>query len=219
MTVWGTLVDVLEAGFFVLTQAFGGNLAWAIVALALGVRLALLPLTYWVARRSQENQFKLAALRPDLEKLRQRFQKDPRRLMTETSRLYAKHDVTVVDGRGLMGTLVQLPVVMGMYSALRRVLASGLSGRFLWITNISRADMGLALLVAAMTYFVTLLNPQMSANARWMTTVVPVAITLVVLSRMSAGYGLYWGASTIVNGVQAALLRRAMATRLRHAGA
>ena len=68
-----------------------------------------------------------------------------------------------------------------------------------------------------MTYVVTLLNPQMSMNARWMTTVVPVAITLVVLSRMSAGYGLYWGASTMVNGVQAALLRRATATQVRAA--
>lgn len=219
MNVWTAFVDVLEGGFFVLTQAFGGNLAWAIVAFALGVRLALLPLTYWVARRGQENQVKLAALRPDLEKLRHRFRQDPRRLMAETTRLYVQHDVTVVDGRGLLGTLVQLPVVMGMYSALRRVLAGGLSGRFLWITNISRADVGLALLVAAMTYVVALLSPQMSVSARWMTTVVPVAITLMVLSRMSAGYGLYWGASTIVSGVQAALLRRAMATRLQHAPA
>ena len=142
MNLWTAFVDLLEAGFFVLTQAFGGNLAWAIVAFALGVRLALLPLTYWVARRGQENQIKLAALRPDLEKLRQRFQRDPRHLMTETSKLYARHDVTPLDGHGLLGTLAQLPVVMGMYSALRRVLAGELSGRFLWITNISRADMG-----------------------------------------------------------------------------
>jgi YidC/Oxa1 family membrane protein insertase len=217
MSVWTAFVDVLEAAFFVLTQAFGGNLAWAIIAFALGVRLALLPLTYWVARRGQAQQIKLKALRPDLAKLRQRFQRDPHRLMTETSRLYAKHDVALADGRSLLGTLVQLPVVMGMYSALRRVLDSGLSGRFLWIKDISRADLGLALVVAAMTYLVTLLSPQLSTNARWMITVVPMAITLVVLSRMSAGYGLYWGASTIVSGLQAALLRRAMATRVRHA--
>ena len=92
MTVWVGFVDALEALLFVLTQAFGGNLAWAIVAFSLGVRIALLPLTYRIARETQANRAKLLALRPDLEKLRQRFSKDPRRLMTETSRLYAKHD-------------------------------------------------------------------------------------------------------------------------------
>ena len=205
MTVWVGFVDALEALLFVLTQAFGGNLAWAIVAFSLGVRIALLPLTYRIARETQANRAKLLALRPDLEKLRQRFSKDPRRLMTETSRLYAKHDFKPTTG--LLGTLIQLPFILGAFQALRSVLASGASGRFFWISNIARPDIGLALAVTALTFVVTLMNPQIGSEARWLAIGMPVVMTLVILTRMSAGYGLYWGGSTIVGGVQSLMLR------------
>ena len=99
MTIGVGFVGALEALLFILTQAFGGNLAWAIVAFSLSVRIARFPLTYRIAREAKANGAKLLALRPDLEKLRQRFSKDPRRLMTETSRLYAKHDYKRAAGR------------------------------------------------------------------------------------------------------------------------
>ncbi len=206
MTIWVAFVDALEALLFTLTQAFGGNLAWAIVAFSLAVRIALLPLTYRIARDTRANGAKLLALRPDLEKLRQRFSKDPRRLMTETSRLYAKHDYKPTTG--LLGTLIQLPFILGAFQALRSVLASGASGRFFWISNIARPDIGLALLVTTLTYLVTLMSPQIGSEARWIVIGMPVVMTLVFLTRMSAGYGLYWGASTIVGGVQSLMLRR-----------
>lgn len=205
MTIWVGFVDALEALLFVLTQAFGGNLAWAIVAFSLGVRIALLPLTYRIARQTQANRAKLLALRPDLEKLQQRFRKDPRRLMTETSRLYAKHDFKPTTG--MLGTLIQLPFILGAFQALRNVLASGASGRFFWISNIARPDIALALLVTTLMFLVTLMSPQIGSQARWIAIGMPVVITLVFLMRMSAGYGLYWGASTIVGGVQSLMLR------------
>ena len=206
MTIWVGFVDALETLLFVLTQAFGGNLAWAIVAFSLGVRIALLPLTYRIARQTQANRAKLLALRPDLEKLQQRFRKDPRRLLTETSRLYAKHDYKPTAG--VLGTLIQLPFLLGAFQALRSVLASAASGRFFWISNIARPDIGLALVVTALTYVVALMGPPTGSEARWLVIGIPVVMTLAILMRMSAGYGLYWGASTIVGGVQAFMLRR-----------
>ena len=66
MTIWAGFVDALEALLFILTQAFGGNLAWAIVAFSLSVRVALLPLTYRIAREAQSEWRKAArtAARP-----------------------------------------------------------------------------------------------------------------------------------------------------------
>jgi YidC/Oxa1 family membrane protein insertase len=125
--------------------------------------------------------------------------------MTETSRLYAKHDYKPTAG--MLGTLIQLPFILGAFQALRSVLASGASGRFFWISNIARPDIGLALAVTALTYVVTLMNPQIGSEARWLIVGMPVVMTLVFLMRMSAGYGLYWGASTIVGGVQSLMLR------------
>ena len=211
MTIWVGFVDALETLLFVLTQTFGGNLAWAIVAFSLGVRIALLPLTYRIARQTQANRAKLLALRPDLEKLQQRFRKDPRRLMTETSRLYAKHDYKPTAG--LLGTMIQLPFILGAFQALRSMLAGAASGRFFWISNIARPDIGLALVVTVLTYVVTLMSPQIGSQARWLVIGIPVVMTLVILMRMSAAYGLYWGASTIVGGIQSFMLRRQLAFR------
>ena len=211
MTIWVGFVDALEALLFVLTQAFGGNFAWAIVAFSLGVRVALLPLTYRIARHTQANRANLIALRPDLEKLQHRLRKDPRRLLTETSRLYAKHDYKPTAGA--LGTLIQLPFLLGAFQALRSVLASGASGRFFWISNIARPDIGLALVVTALTYVVTLMSPQIGSQGRWLVIGIPVVMTLVILMRMSAAYGLYWGASTIVGGIQSFMLRRQLAFR------
>ena len=59
-----------------------------------------------------------------------------------------------------------------------------------------------------LTYVVTLMSPQIGSEARWLVIGMPVVMTLFVLMRMSAGYGLYWGASTIVGGVQSLMLRR-----------
>ena len=87
-------------------------------------------------------------------------------------------------------------------------LASGASGRFFWIPNIARPDIGLALVVTALTYVVALVSPQIGSQARWIVIGMPVVMALVFLMRMSAGYGLYWGAATIVNGVQSVMLRR-----------
>jgi YidC/Oxa1 family membrane protein insertase len=206
MMVWSSFVDAFEASLLVLTQAFGGNLAWAIVVFSFGVRIALLPLTYRIARHSWANRTKLLALRPKLEELQQRFRQDPRRLLTETSRLYAKHDYKPTTG--MLGSLIQLPVFLGAFQALRRVLASGASGRFFWISNIARPDVGLALAVTALTYIATLMSPQAGSEARWLVIGVPTALTLVFLMRMSAGYGLYWGMSTLMSGVQSLMLRR-----------
>jgi YidC/Oxa1 family membrane protein insertase len=206
MAIWASFVDGLEASLLVLTQALGGNLAWAIVAFSLGVRLALFPLTYRIARQALANRTKLLALRPNLEKLRQRFGKDPRRLMTETSLLYAKHDYKPTTG--MLGSLIQLPFILGAFQALRKVLASEASGRFFWISNIARPDVGLALVVTALTYVVTLMSPLTGSEARWLVIGMPAVLTLVFLVRMSAGYGLYWGVSTLVGGVQSLMLRR-----------
>ncbi len=206
MAIWASFVGAFEASLLVLTQALGGNLASAIVVFSLGVRLALLPLTYRIARQALANRAKLLALQPNLEKLRQRFRKDPRCLLTETSRLYAKHDYKPTAGA--LGTLIQLPFILVAFQALRSVLASGASGRFFWISNIARPDIGLALAVTALTYVVALMSPQIGSDARWLVIGLPTVLTLVFLLRMSAGYGLYWGVSTLMSGVQSLMLRR-----------
>jgi YidC/Oxa1 family membrane protein insertase len=208
MGIWAGFIELLQTGLFVLTQAGGGNLAVGIIGLSLASRLALLPLTYSLARRSQERSRRLAAAQPELERLRKRYEKDPTRLARETMAAYRRHGVTIADGKGLLGGLVQLPVVAGMYTVVRRALESGGGGRFLWISNISRPDPLLAVFVALLTLTVMLLGPQVSQVGGRVMLLLPAAVMLLVLLKFSAGLGLYWGTSTAVAVAQSLLVRR-----------
>jgi membrane protein insertase Oxa1/YidC/SpoIIIJ len=64
------------------------------------------------------------------------------------------------------------------------------------------------MLVAVFTFISVSLAPSVSGDRRFIMTLLPALITLVVLSRLAAGIGLYWAASSIVGMVQSAILRR-----------
>ena len=59
--------DLLAATLTYLVQLFGGSLGYAIVALSLGIRVALLPLTIPLARRALRNQAIARALQPEID--------------------------------------------------------------------------------------------------------------------------------------------------------
>jgi YidC/Oxa1 family membrane protein insertase len=168
----------------------------------------LLPLTYRVALDAQRRAAQLKTLQPEIRRLRQRHEKDATRLATEHARLLRRHGVTLVDGRSILRTIMQMPFFVAMYSVVRGALASGAGGRFLWIPNIARSDAMLALLVAGLTYAVGHFSPQMQQQGSQVLVAIPAVITFVVLLKLSAGLGLYWGASTLVGALQNILLRR-----------
>jgi membrane protein insertase Oxa1/YidC/SpoIIIJ len=96
-----------------------------------------------------------------------------------------------------------------MYAVIRRVLASGLGGRWLWVPDIARPDALLALVVAALVGASVALPPQTSAQfSKWLLVLPAVLVTGLMLLKLSAGMGLYMGASSAVGIVQAVLVRR-----------
>ena len=208
MGIWAIFIELLQAGLFFLTQVSGGSLAVGIIALSLTVRLALFPLTYSLARRSHQRSLRLAKAQPELKRLQKRYEKDPARLARETMAAYRRHGVNIADGRSLLGGIVQLPVVMGMYTVVRRVLDAGAGGRFLWISNISRPDPILAVFVSLLTFTAVMLGPQMTQQGGRLLIVLPAAVTLLVMIKFSAGLGLYWGASSAIAAIQAVMVRR-----------
>jgi YidC/Oxa1 family membrane protein insertase len=208
MGVWSCFLELLQAGLFTATQLGGGSLGWGILVFSLALRLALLPLTYSLARRARARQLRMNQLEPRLERLRKRHRGDPARLFQETARLYGRHGMSMVDGRSFFGAVIQLPFFAGMYTVIRRALASGTGGPFLWIDNIARADVLLAVLVSALTYAATVLNPSVAHQAPHWFSIVSAAVTLLILVRLSAGLGVYWAASSVVSGFQAVMVRR-----------
>ena len=206
MTLWPEIVELFHAGIFTVAQALGGNVGAGIVCFSILVRLALLPLTYRLARRSLAHRAVVRQLQPELERLRKRFRHKPEKLAAATLKLFERHGARPVDSGGLLGAVVQMPVVLAMYSAVRKSLAAG--GRFFWISDIARPDALLTLLVSLLTYLAVRWQPELPEQGRTLVVMLPVVLSALFLWRTAAGLGLYWGASTLVGAAQTVLLRR-----------
>jgi YidC/Oxa1 family membrane protein insertase len=206
MPVWSGFVDFLAMLLVTLSQAYGGSLGLAIVTLSLVARLALLPITLSLARRARARQAILKTLEPEIEQLKRRFHSNPERLSQEMSKLYSRRGIGLFDAGSILGGLIQLPVFAGLYSAINQGLGNG--GRFLWIANLAQPDLLLTILVAGLTYFSSILNPDLPPAMRNLYTLLPTLVTVVFVWQISAGLGLYWATSSAVGLVQAMVLGR-----------
>ncbi len=206
MDLWNEAVEVLQATMFLYSQATGGSLGMGIVVVSLAVRMVMLPITLRVARLTAAHQTMLRKLQPELDVIRERYASEPERVVRETRRLFAREGVSFFPTSSIVGTLLQVPILLMLFSAVRRVAEVG--GRFLWIRDIARPDIGLTVLVTALTGIGVAVSAGSTEHGRMLLLGLPVVITFVALSQMGAGVGLYWGASGTVSIVQAALVRR-----------
>ena len=204
--LWNSLVGNLQAVMMLLAQLFGGNLGFAIITLSCSVRFALMPLTLRVAQRMQLRQRILQSLQPQLERLKTRYANNPDRLTRETFKLYRENGVRFFDLKSIGVTLLQMPVMAGLYSAISKGL--GVGKRFLWIRDLAQPDILVGLLVGFLTFGMTALAPSLQSQTKLMLLVLPSIVTLVIVSQMSSGIGLYWAASNAVSLIQSLILRR-----------
>lgn len=205
MVIWDRFVMLLVAALFALAQAYGG-LGPAIIMLSLSARLALLPLTLRMARRAQEQKAKLLALQPMIRAFEEKYRSDPRRLNAELIKLYRRHGYSPTDIRSIMDSLIQLPIVAGLYTAIRRGLGAG--GRFLWISSLAHPDAILALLIGVLMYLAAILSPGMPHQIRFVAALLPALLTVYVAWNLASGLGLSWVTFSTVGILQTVLLHR-----------
>ena len=201
-----SFVHPFAEGLSQLAHALGSSYGLAILAIAVFVRLALLPLTLRLAEQAWLRQRKLQALKPRLDALREQHVKDPMAYARAAQALQKQHGITSGLGGGLLVSAVQAPLGMGIYAAIRQSVAA--AGSFLWIPRLARPDFLLALAVAALTYAAITLNPAMPAQMKTALQMLPVLVSFLMVWHLAAGLGLYWAGSSSVNVLQAAILRR-----------
>jgi YidC/Oxa1 family membrane protein insertase len=177
-------------------------------------RLALFPLTLRLARGAAIQQEAMRRLKPELDAIRARFKDDPARLAQETQRILTREGVSILPAAGCLGVLLQTPVLLALYNAVSQSAAVG--GRFLWIRDISKPDIGLAVLVAFVTAASMATGPQpdVPAQQRMLMLAMPAALTLIALWHMASGVGLYWGVSSVVGVAQGLVVRRMLARQV-----
>lgn len=197
--------DILAAVMTFLAQLFDGSMGWAILDLALAVRLALLPLTLHLSRKMLVNRQKIKALQPQVDAIKERLGSDPAAMFAAVSKLYKANGAHVIDRSSLLGALVQLPVFALLYKAIGNAGAG--SGPFLWIKNLASPDAALTAIVLVLTAVAAYYFPSETAGAATFMIVVQVLVVAFVMWKLSAALGLYWAASAAVNAGQSVMLR------------
>ncbi|MCU0705529.1 MAG: YidC/Oxa1 family membrane protein insertase [Fimbriiglobus sp.] len=113
-----------------------------IVMLTVLVRLLLLV----PSRRQQAGmlkmQEKMAAMKPELDKVQERFKNDPQRLNQEKTKLMLQHGVNPLTSMGgCLLMFAQMPVFLGLYYCLQESIFFRLHGSPWWIPNLAAPDM------------------------------------------------------------------------------
>jgi len=206
--MWAGFVELLRAAIFGAAHVCGGSLGGGILLVSAGVRLALLPLTLRLARRARDQQAKLATLLPELEALQRRYANDPLRVMRETRALQAKHGIRLLTPSGLVGMAIQLPVLGGLFAAVRTGL--GARVRFLWVGDLARPDGALLLVATALTSWSISSAPSTPGQTTSQTPllVVGVLATAAFLWTASSAVALSAGAGSLVSVLQNWLMSR-----------
>ena len=206
MVVWDQCVDLLRAAIFAYAQACGGNLGVGIVGVTFLVRMVMFPLTLRLARISAAHQELMRKLKPELDRIRERFRNKPERMRQEMQRVFQREGVSPLPLKGCLGAVAQMPILLALFAAVRGCVPAG--GRFLWIRNIAKPDLVLTVAVTALTYATVAIGASSTNQNKALTIAIPAMITFFVLLRMSAGIGLYWGVSSMASLLQTTIIRR-----------
>src|SRR6476661_6664482 len=200
--IWSSIIDAVRALVFIASQACGHSIGGGILLVSFAVRVALLPLTLRMGRRMREHQARVAASAPTLAKLRERHADDEAAVGQATLDLYRAHDMGLLPGGSLLAFLVQAPIGAALYRAFGSNL--GTRTAFLWMSDLSRPDVALAVACATLAGVAAGAEPSVGRTAIAMNMLV----TGFLAWRLSASVGLYWAASNGVSAVQALVLRR-----------
>lgn len=189
-----------------LASLFEGNMGWAILLLALTVRLALLPLTLHLSRRMLINQREIRNLQPQVDVIRDRLKHDPQAMFAAVSDLYRQNGAHVIDRSSILGALVQLPVFGLLHKTISNASAAG--GSFLWMRILASSDAALTAIVLLLTAIAAYYVPSGSNPPATLMIAAQIAITAIFMWKLSAGLSLYWVASSGVSIIQNVVLRR-----------
>ena len=207
MEPWHAWIGLLRELLETLAVSWGLGTGLAIILLTLAVRTALAPLTWSLAYRAAVRQSKLARLAPELAAIRARYPDNPREQMRRTLELYRRNGLTPADGKSLAGGLVQMPVIFGLYRALQSGMGTA---AFLWVRNLARPDLLLAILAALTTAAAMAVSPHVSGDMRLVILLLPAILCFVAALHFSSGIALYWITSNVLGAAQTLALRRVL---------
>jgi YidC/Oxa1 family membrane protein insertase len=105
----------------------------AIIFLTITVRILIWPLH----AKSTRTMKRMSKLKPEMDKLREKYPDDPNKLNTEMMGLYRKFGINPLGG--CLPVFIQLPIFFGFYRMLQYAVELRHQG-FLWVADLSQPD-------------------------------------------------------------------------------
>lgn len=211
MDIWAMWVEAIRTVVTALAADAGLGVGLGIVIATVLLRSVVLPLAWPIAYRACIRQKKLAKLQPQIRALQQEFRKRPDAYLRKQIELYKAHEIAMVDAKAFLGSLAQLPLFLGMFQALRTV---GDGARFLWIPNLLRPDVALAVIAGLATALMMAMNPDLPEQVRIFMIVMPSILAVVAALQFSSALAIYWATSNTLSALQTVVLHAIVRRRI-----
>jgi YidC/Oxa1 family membrane protein insertase len=180
-----------------------GNWGVAIILLTVVVKIILLPLTQKSFRSMKEMQ----SLQPQINSLRQVYKEDAQKMQKEIMELYRRHKVNPLGGCFPM--LLQMPVFIALFTALRSAIELRQAPFFFWIHDLSVKDpyYVLPILMGGTMFFQQRLTPAADPQQARMAMMMPVVFTFLFMN-FPSGLVLYWLVNSFLSLAEQWWIRR-----------
>jgi YidC/Oxa1 family membrane protein insertase len=212
MELWTLWLNAIHGLLIFLSSNLNLGTGFGIVALTLLLRTVILPISWPIAYRGSIRQKKMLRLQPELERLKAECRDQPQLYAGRMMKLYQEHGMTVMDWRSLLGSLVQMPLFLGMYQTLR----AGVNGaRFLWVETLARPDPVFAVLAALTTMLMMMANPDLPEQMRVMLILIPSILAAIVALKFCSALAVYWTVSNCYSAAQTGVLHYVVARRIK----
>lgn len=208
--IWGIPLGFIARPMVFLLDLFHGWVnSWgiAIILLTLTVKLLLFPVTY----KSAVGMRQMQLLKPELDKLKERFPDDRERQQMEQLKLFKERGVNPLQG--CLPMLLQMPVWFALYRALWSATALYRES-FLWLPDLTAQEPGfpfLALGLGVVFFGQQLLTPITADNqqAKMMRYLMPVMFTFFMFA-LPSGLVLYIFVNTVLSVLQQLVINRSV---------
>jgi len=202
-----TLMQSVVSFFYDLTADVGiPNYGIAIILFTVFIKTLLFPLT----AKQMKSMQAMKLLGPKLKEVQEKHKNDKQAQQKAVAELYKTEKINPLSG--CLPLLVQMPILSGMFYALRGFKYVSHPG-FLWIKNLSAVDHFyiLPILAALTTYFSSRQNSAGTLNdanpGMKATMLMMPLVTGFMALHFPAGLGLYWVVSNLMQLAQQRLLK------------
>ncbi len=131
--VFFPIIDAVANIIRFLRDHTGGNLGVAIILFTIAIKSLLAPLTFKSIRSSKAMQ----DIAPMMKELQKKYKDDRARFAEEQMKLYNQYGVNPLSG--CLPVLIQLPVFLIVYNAMRDVATNDAVGvQFLWVADLTK---------------------------------------------------------------------------------